>query len=428
MLSAALVLALALPAEASADPVAWIHDDWATAKKRAIAEGKLVAVDVWATWCHTCLSMKNYTLREAPMKRVAATHTWLSLDYDQPANAAFFTQFPINAFPTFMVVDPAKETVVARWLGSGTADQMSAFFAGARKTAADANALGQRALAKGDFAGAIKIFEAALSKKPAATERTRLLSGYIEALWKGDPAQCAAKGLPYVDATDDTAPGIDFVAMVAYCAESTEGEAKTAIMKRVKARLEKTAANPALDLSADDTSSLYSALIDAHEALGEGDAAKLALTKRVTLLEAAAKAAPDIEARSTFDAHRLSCYLKLKRYADAEAMLAASAKAMPTDFNHPWRQAILELERGAPKAGLLAIERALKLGYGPRRLRLHATKIDLQMATKNYAGVEATLAAARDEIAKMDPKLVRQSWVAKLDRQEAALAAVASAH
>jgi hypothetical protein len=58
-------------------------------------------------------------------------------------------------------------------------------------------------------------------------------------------------------------------------------------------------------------------------------------------LEAGAKSAETAEARATFDAYRLACYLDLKRYADAEAMLAASEAALPADFNPPWRLAVL---------------------------------------------------------------------------------------
>ena len=93
--------ALALPAATEANPISWIHDDWEAARKDAIAGKKLIAIDVWATWCHTCLSMKHYTLQEAPLKRVAEQHTWLSLDFDKTANAAFFTpNFP-NAHTVF---------------------------------------------------------------------------------------------------------------------------------------------------------------------------------------------------------------------------------------------------------------------------------------------------------------------------------------
>ena len=417
MPSAALMLAtLALAGAPSADPLPWIHDDWPAAKARAAKDGKLVAIDVWATWCHTCLSMKNFTLKEAPLRRVAGTHTWLSLDYDLPANAAFFSKFEINAFPTFMVIDPATDEVVSRWLGSGTAEQMAAFFASARKAAADPVAVGQRALAAGDHDKAIEVFESALSKKLPKKTLTRMLSGYVEALWKKDKRRCAERGLDDLDWTDDTAPGIDFVAMVSYCAAGIEDEAlKKKVMTRVRERLEKAAANPALPLSADDQSSLYGALMEAYETTGDEAKANKALEDRTRILEKAAAEAATPEARSTFDAHRLGCYLRLKRYDDAEKMLLASQGAMPKDFNHPWRLAVLYDKQGKTAMGLAAIERALKRGYGPRRVRLYSAKIRLQIAANQKNEAKKTVAQARAVITSMDPKLVRKYWLAELD-------------
>ena len=62
-----LLFPLLLAAAPDASGIAWIHDDWEKAKQAAIAKNKLVAIDVSATWCHSCLSMKNYALKEAAM-------------------------------------------------------------------------------------------------------------------------------------------------------------------------------------------------------------------------------------------------------------------------------------------------------------------------------------------------------------------------
>lgn len=412
MFSALALLAVAAP---TAAPIQWVHDDWAAAKRQAKADGKLVAVDVWATWCHTCLSMKNFTLKETPLGRVASTHTWLALDYDLPANAEFFKKFPISAFPTFMVVDPSNDEVVARWLGSGTADQMATFFAGATKNGTDVIARGQRALSKGDYASAVAIFEEALVKKQNTTERTRILSGYVEAMWKHDPKRCATEGLRYIDQTDDTAPGVDYAMMIAYCAEDLAGDEKKAVLRKIRDRLERAASNPALPLSADDQSSLYSTLADLHEALGDADKAKAVVQKRVAVLEKAAASAKTAEARTTFDAHRMSCYLKLKRYDDAEKMLKASLAAMPKDFNHPWRLATLYLKTNRIDEGLKVIDQGLAVGYGARKLRLYSTKIDLLLAANNKGEARKTYAAAQTELKGIDPKLVRKFWLAELE-------------
>src|SRR5438045_2560446 len=99
-------------AEEDLSTIVWLHDDWAKAKADATEAHRLVAIDVWATWCHSCLSMKHYVFTDKSMAKVAKQHTWVALDFDKPDNAAFFAKFPVSAFPTFLVIDPASETVV----------------------------------------------------------------------------------------------------------------------------------------------------------------------------------------------------------------------------------------------------------------------------------------------------------------------------
>src|SRR5262245_2207872 len=111
------VLTLALGAEPAPEAqnkdvsgIVWINDDWAKAKAQAIEAGQLIAVDVWATWCHTCLSMKHFVLTEKPLADVSKQHTFLMLDFDRPENAAFFAKIAVPALPTFMVIDPKSQT------------------------------------------------------------------------------------------------------------------------------------------------------------------------------------------------------------------------------------------------------------------------------------------------------------------------------
>jgi len=415
MFGSLLLLTLAAP-----DPIAWIHDDWAKAKAAALEEKKLVAIDVWATWCHSCLSMKNFTLKEAPLAEVASTHVWLALDYDLPANAAFFARFPISAFPTFMVVDPAKDEVVARWLGSGSAAQMAAFFAGAKRDADDAVSRGHKALAAQRWEEAAKLFEGALAER--GVDRARALSGYIEALWKLDPKRCAETGVGMLDDTDDTAPGIDFALLVAYCAESLDEAARKPVLAKVRTRLERAAANPGLPLSADERSGLFDSLIGIYDQLGEVEAAGAAVERRLAILEAAARAAKTPGERATFDAHRLACYLRLSRFELAEKMLLASETALPADFNHPWRLSVLYKTMGQLERASAAIERALQKGYGPRKVRLHSAKIELLVAQKKAGPAAKALDEARSYLASLDPALVRAAWVAELDEKAKAVA------
>ncbi|MEZ4272325.1 MAG: thioredoxin family protein [Myxococcota bacterium] len=177
-----------------ASGITWIHDDWGKAQRSALETGKLVAVDVWATWCHACLSMKTYVLTQKDLAAVKDKHVWLAVDYDKPANAEFFAKYPINSFPTFMVIDPRSGDLAGRWRGTGTAAEMAAFFATSPENPDDALLRGQRALARGDHQSAVDLLKSAIDDTRNPTKRAKLLSSYLEALWKIDPQRCANEG------------------------------------------------------------------------------------------------------------------------------------------------------------------------------------------------------------------------------------------
>jgi len=422
MFSLLVTMALALPSNTGhqAAQLHWVHDDWAKAKSQAKKEGKLVAVDVWATWCHTCLAMKNYALKSKEVASVANQHIWLEMDYDRPQNAAFFKAYPINAFPTFMVIDPRNDKVVARWLGSGSAQDMKKFFSEARAKSTNDLDLGQQALSSQNYPLALKHFAKALKNTKDKNRKTRILSGYIEALWKTDKTRCATEGLQYIDETEDSVQGLDYAMMINWCASGVEDKKlQQSIFQKIKARLERGLKNPKLSLSADEKSSVYATLAGLYESAGDKQKAQATMKTRLSVLEAAAKAAPTPAARSTFDAHRVSCYLKLNQHKKAEAMLLQTEKDLPKDFNTPWRLARLYQDQKRYKDGLAAIDRALQNGYGPRRIRLYSAKIDLAVAKKDFDLARKAATKAHKEIEQGDRKLIREYWLKELSEKEA---------
>src|SRR5438128_12526265 len=102
----------------------FIDDDYPKALATARAQHKPVFIDFWATWCHSCLSMQRYVLADPSLKTVAHDVVWLAIETEQEKNKAVVEKFPLDGWPTFLVVDPADESVVARWLGSGSVTEM----------------------------------------------------------------------------------------------------------------------------------------------------------------------------------------------------------------------------------------------------------------------------------------------------------------
>ena len=150
MLSLALSLALALPAhsEPSHGPIQWIEDDWAAAKTKAIKDNKLLAVDVWATWCGPCLSgmphlselqakygdevtvlgvtsedagtVERFLERSAGNGKTGAevVKYRLAIDDDGATTAAYMRAAGQNSIPTAFIVG---RDGVLRWIGHPSA-------------------------------------------------------------------------------------------------------------------------------------------------------------------------------------------------------------------------------------------------------------------------------------------------------------------
>lgn len=418
MTAALLGLAL-LAAAPDASTIEWVHDDAPRAFATATKQKQLVAVEVWATWCHTCLSMKNYVLTQPELRAAAKQHVWLSVDYDLEKNAAFFAKFPASVFPTFLVLDPKTDTVVARWAGSGSAADMARFFA-VTSAGDDPLSKGQRAIAEKRFEDARRIFERALAAKATKTDRharTRLRLGWIETLYQTDKPACATEGMKHLDELDDSTQGADYAVLVGYCLPKVaDAKARRAHRARLARHLARVAEQPGRRLEVDDRSAVLGALAELYTALDDPRAARAATTRRLALLEAAAKAAPTPAARATFDYHRMEAYLQLDRHADAIRMLEASARAQPKDFNHPWRLAKVHLDRGEVDAGLDAIARALERGYGGRKLRLYSTRIQLLLKKGDLDAAAATVKAGRAHLATLEPAQVRDYWRQEFER------------
>jgi tetratricopeptide (TPR) repeat protein len=386
------------PASGAAPPassLAFVENDYARALADGRAAHRLVFVDAWAPWCHTCLSMRAFTFRDAKVLAHAAEYTWASIDTERPENAAWVAAHPMHSWPTLYVVDPTNDTAVLTWANSATADELVALLAGASAAAAKGTPV-------------------ALSG-PAAN-----LEAELDALaGKKDYAGSAA-------AADRELPGIArgagrAMTFALRCGLEVAAEAREPVLGRLVERARKTVADPEEPILADDRSDLYEAIADALKEEKRADDAHNVATQWAAYLDVQASRAPDAATRAVFDAHRLEAYLALGSPERAVPMLEQSARDFPNDYNPPARLARAYFAAKRYDDALAALGQALPLVYGGRMLRLYALEADVLEAKGDRAAAAAALHAGVAK-ARATPLSARYAATAdELDKRARAL-------
>src|SRR5690349_2998640 len=93
----ALLLALVLSATPRPNVVAnptvsgpkFIEDDFAKALKQAKKDKKLLFVDAWAPWCHTCIAMKEGVFTRPAFTAFEKDVVFASIDTEKTKSDAF---------------------------------------------------------------------------------------------------------------------------------------------------------------------------------------------------------------------------------------------------------------------------------------------------------------------------------------------------
>ena len=370
--------------------ITFIEDDYPRALADARETNRPLFIDEWASWCHSCLSMREYVFRDAALRPIAEHFVWLSIDTEKSKNDEVLARFPVEAWPTIWIVTAEKEKPVLKWVGTATASELlmllqeSETDPGTGGSAGDAIASllrGDHAAAEGDDARAIVELKAALAAAPEGwPRRARAVAALTFALQRtnGFEACLALAVAELPDLAAGTArAGVAMTGLA--CGRSLPKKAKARqeipVIADIMARM---AADRSQPLLADDRSELYAELVDYRIETGDAVGAKVAARAWASFLEEQAAIAPTKEARTVFDSHRLLAYLALGEGVKAIPMLKASESDFPSDYNPPARLAKAYLELKRLDEAHEAIERALSKAYGPRKLRLYLLAADIE--------------------------------------------------
>jgi tetratricopeptide (TPR) repeat protein len=348
--------------------------------------------------------MRAFVFTDGSLAEQAGRFVWLAIDTEKSKNAALKKKFPIEALPTFFIVDPASEKVVLRWVGGATVGQLQRILNdGTLATSATGHAA-DRGLVRADLlygegknAEAAMAYEEALVAAPDAWPRYgRAVESALFAMQRADRCEQAAKLARDAftrlarssSAANVAGSGLD-------CALSLPAE--HAARKELVTALESTAravvADSAIPLAADDRSGLYGILIDARKDAKDDAGAKMVASEWARFLEGEARAGtPD--GRAVFDSHRLSAYLELGEPERAIAMLEVSERDLPQDYNPPARLAVALKALKRWDEALAASDRALAKAYGPRTLGILQTRAEIHTGRGDGAEARRTLEKA----------------------------------
>ncbi len=345
--------------------------------------------------------MRAFVFTDKALGRQAGRFVWLSVNTEKRENAAVLGKYPVRVWPSFYVIDPAAEKIVFRWVGGATTPEMvrilddGAKAAGEGKGSDAALADADRVFAEGKSAEAATAYRKALGTlRPDSPSYARTVDSLLFALFDsrqmGPCATTARDVFPSLKATPAAAnvagSGLD-CALAMKDDDPQKGGLVSALASDARAVVE----GPKTGLAADDVSAVYESLAEERGAAKDEAGEKKVLEAWATYLEGEAAKAKTPAERTVFDAHRTSACLALGQPERVIPALLASEKDFPEDYNPPQRLAIAYGAMKRYDDALAASDRAMALAYGPRKLVVYRTRVDLLKKKGDAEGARKAL-------------------------------------
>ncbi len=378
--------------------------------------------------------MRAFVFGDESLKEQAGRFVWLAIDTEKAVNATVQERFPIDAWPTFLVLDPKDERVALRWVGGATVSQLQKILEDGRLAVLGrapgegpepAFARAERLYGQRSYGEAALAYQEALKVAPPEWPRySRAVESLLFALTKTNDCttslRIAREALPRLQGTPSAlsvgGAGLE-CALDLPKADAGRPESVAFFEKAAREAI----ADAKLLAAADDRSSLYGDLVQARKDAKDEAGAKATAVEWAAFLEGEAAKAKTPEARAVFDAHRLSAYLELGEPQRAIPMLEVSERDFPQDYNPPARLGVAFRELKRWDEALAATDRALAKAYGPRKIRILLTRSDILLGRGDPGGARATLGEALSAARALPPGQRSEPLIASVQKKLGAL-------
>jgi len=372
--------------------------------------------------------MKAFVFTDKALESEAGRFVWLEINTEQAVNAAFRTQYKVEALPTYFIIDPRTEEVIARRVGGATVAQLLGFLnTGAQAYSGEGQSPEDLAVARAEVLYANGQADEAIAEYRWALENARpTWTGYaatVEALLfaldvAGDSqavAELAREAYPKLRMTA-AAANLAASGLSAALRVAGDDPGSSELVQVLFAATKEVAHDPNVPVAADDRSSAFGTLGDAYEALGDTAMAQATWEAWAAFLDDEANAARTPDERTVFDSHRLSAYLAAGKPEGAIGFLKQSEQDFPDDYNPPARLAVAYKRMGDLDSALAANNRALDRVYGPRKIRVLQNQANILEAKGDTEGARQALEDALALAKGMPPGQRSERTITRLER------------
>ena len=372
--------------------------------------------------------MRAFVFTDRSLGRRAGQFVWLSIDTEKAGGAAFLARFPVEAWPTFFVIDPRTEKVALRWVGGATVAQMAKILDDGRLAVAGRERGVDEILARADRlygekknAEAAGAYREALAKAPSGWKHfARATESLLFALQSTKDAkgcgQTARDAFPRLAKTSSAA-NVASTGLSCALEVAKDDPARNELVAELTADARAIVSQRRSDIAADDLSSLYDSLAAEREAAKDEEGRRKVLSDWAAFLDGEAARGKTPEARAVFDSHRVSVYLALGQPERAVPLLEASERDLPDDYNPPARLALAYKAMKRWDDALAASDRALAKAYGPRKLSILTTRAEIFAGKGDAAAARQTLEQAVAEAESLPAGQRSEKTIAALKKK-----------